>query len=269
MTNRRSISSARSARSPEWESRVRLPSSAQSLEQDEEWCELQEQGTWRRLRFHSYAEIFARPGLYEHLFYGMLKCCSPERVASMLQETLRESGGDPAEHRVLDLGAGNGMLGEALKARGFGKVLGVDLLPEAKAATERDRPRVYDGYLVTDLVRYDDETRERISAFSPTLLCCVAALGFGDIPPLAWFNALSAIPSGGMVAFNIRADFLDVRYAFGFSELVRRMTSSNVMRIESMQRYKHRLSIRGEPLWYTAIVATKLDDVPKAMLVDP
>lgn len=265
MTHRRGASSALR---PEWANRVRLPSADKRVEQDEEWCELEEQGRWRRLRFHSYAEIFERPGLYEHLFYGLLKCCSPERVSAMIEQTLKESGGRMSDHRVLDLGAGNGMLGEELKARGVAEVLGIDLLPEAKAATERDRPRVYSDYLVGDLVAYGPDLRAKIAEFSPTMLCCVAALGFGDIPPRAWFNAVSAVKSGGLVAFNIRSDFLDTRYAFGFSELVRRMTSTNILRIEAMQRYKHRLNISGEPLWYTAIVATKLDEVPASMLVD-
>lgn len=269
MMSRRSTSNAWNVQDQEWESRVRLPSPARPLEQDEEWCELEEHGEWRRIRFHSYAEIFSRPGLYEHVFYRLLKCNSPERVGGMLEATLREAGGSPGEHRVLDFGAGNGMLGEELKRRGFSKMLGVDLLPEAKAATERDRPRIYDDYVVADLVDYDAETRARIEAFKPTCLCCVAALGFGDIPPRAWFNAMSALPVGGLLAFNIRTDFLDVKYAFGFSELVRRMTAENVIRIEAMQRYRHRLSVRGEPLWYTAMVATKLEDVPQAMLVDP
>jgi predicted TPR repeat methyltransferase len=256
----------------EWVDRVRLPSVAEPaagrVEQDEEWCEIEERGAWRRLRFHSYAEIFARAGLYEHLFHGLLKCCSPARVAAMLEESLRESGVDARDHRILDVGAGNGMLGEELRARGFGEIFGVDLLPEAKAAQERDRPGIYANYVIGDLAKYDDEMRARVEAFSPTILACVAALGFGDIPPRAWFNAMSAIPVGGLLAFNIRADFLDARYAFGFSELVRRMTSANVIRLESLQRYKHRLSVAGEPLWYTAIIATKLGPIPPAMLVD-
>jgi hypothetical protein len=264
MTQRRT-----SALRSEWTHRVRLPSSSTRLEQDEEWCELEEGGSWRRVRFHSYAEMFTRPGLYEHVFYGLLECCSPERVASMLEQWVRESGGSPHEHRVVDLGAGNGMLGEELRARGFGKILAIDLLEEAEAAAQRDRPRVYDDYLVADLVKYDADVRARIEAFAPTCVCCVAALGFGDIPPLAWFNALSALPVGQPLAFNIRADFLDPRYSFGFSELVRRMTAANVIRIESMQRYKHRLNVHGDPLWYTAVVATKLEHVPQDMLVEP
>ena len=94
-------------------------------------------------------------------------------------------------------------------------------------------------------------------------------MGFGDVPPRAYFNALSAIPVGGLLAFNIRTDFLDPRYSFGFSELVRRMMQGNVIRIESMQRYRHRLAVTGEPLWYTAVIATKLDHVSRDMLVDP
>lgn len=255
------------ARRSDWT--VRLPSGSERLEQHEEWCEIEEHGGTRRLRFHSYAEFFSRPGLYEYVFYDLLKCCSPKRVTTMLAQWLEESGGSPSDHRVLDLGAGNGMLAEELRKHGFKEILGVDLLPEAKAAAERDRPRVYTDYLVRDLVAYEEDTRRRILEFRPTLLCCVAALGFGDIPPRAWFNAVSTIPKNGLLAFNIRADFLDVRYAFGFSELIRRMTSENVIRIESMQRYKHRLAVNGEPLWYTAIIATKLDEVPETMLVEP
>ena len=252
-----------------WSSRVRLPASAAELEQDEEWCEIEQDGGWRRVRFHDYADIFQRKGLYEHLFYGLLKCCSPERVASMLESVAREAGVDPRKHRILDLGAGNGMLGESLMRRGFGSVMGVDVLADAKVATDRDRPGVYADYLVADLVSFDADARERITRFAPTCLSCVAALGFGDVPPRAYFNAMSAIPVGGLLAFNIRTDFLDPRYAFGFSELVRRMMQDNVIRIESMQRYRHRLSVTGEPLWYTAVIATKLDHVSRDMLVDP
>jgi predicted TPR repeat methyltransferase len=248
--------------------RVRLPTGAAALEQDEEWCEIENNGTWQRIRFHDYAAIFGHKGLYEHLFYGLLQCCSPERVASMLETVVRESGSDPASHRILDLGAGNGMLGESLLRRGFGSVMGIDLLPEAKSATERDRPRQYGDYVVADLASFEPETRERIERFAPTCLASVAALGFGDVPPTAYFNALTVVPIGGLLAFNIRTDFLDARYAFGFSELVRRMMTGDVIRIESMQRYRHRISVSGQPLWYTAVVATKLADVPAEMLVE-
>ncbi len=258
-----------SALRPDWTGRVRLPPGSSRLEQHEEWCEIEERGEWKRLRFHSYDEFFARAGLYEYVFYELLKCVSPKRVSTMLMQCLQESAGSPGTHRVLDLGAGNGMLGEELRGRGFGEILGVDLLPAAKAATERDRPRIYSDYLVGDLVAFEADARKRIETFAPTILCCVAALGFGDIPARAWFNAMSTIPNGGLLAFNIRADFLDTRYAFGFSELIRRMTGSNVIRIEAMQRYKHRVATNGEPLWYTAIIATKLEEVPATMLVEP
>jgi hypothetical protein len=73
---------------------------------------------------------------------------------------------------------------------------------------------------------------------------------------------------GGMLAFNIEEDFLDARYTHGFSELIRRMMAGKIIRVEATRRYRHRLSAAGEPIYYTAMVATKLAEIPEAMLVD-
>ena len=43
------------------------PSSSVRLEQDEVFFSLIENGEARRLRFHDYAEIYKRPGLYEQI----------------------------------------------------------------------------------------------------------------------------------------------------------------------------------------------------------
>ena len=53
---------------------------------------------------------------------------------------------------MLDLGAGNGMVGEALREHGFEEITGVDITPEAGEAAERDRPGVYADYHVCDLL---------------------------------------------------------------------------------------------------------------------
>src|SRR5690606_1773650 len=85
------------------------------LSQDEEWCEVKLDGEWRRIRFHDYNEIFSVPGLYETIFYRILRCTSPTRVASLLRELLDEAQQRPHDLRVLDVGAGNGMVGAALQ----------------------------------------------------------------------------------------------------------------------------------------------------------
>ena len=107
-----------------------------------------------------------------------------------------------------------------------------------------------------------------MKALRPNVLACVAALGFGDIPPRAWNRAAHYVAPGGLLAFNIKDDFLDPRYTHGFSELMRRMVHGNVARVEASWRYRHRLSTAGEPIYYTAMVVTKLTEIPAAMLVE-
>jgi SAM-dependent methyltransferase len=254
----------------EWEGRVCLPevNGTSRLSQAEEWCQILENGQWKRLRFHDYGEIYRRPGLYEHLFYGMLECRSPSRVVGLLDEVRRDAGLDAASLRVLDLGAGNGIVAQRLRERGIRRILGVDILPEAKQAAQRDRPGVYDDYLAADLLEIQPQTRMRLREFAPTALTCVAALGFGDIPARLYYNALDFVSTGGLLAFNIKADFLDPRYSHGFSALIRRMVDEQYVRLEATRRYRHRMGIDGRPLHYTAMVATKLKPVPESMLVD-
>lgn len=224
---------------------------------------------WRRIRFHDYARIFERRGLYEHLFYGLLECDSPRRVVGLLDEVRREARDAAGPLRAIDLGAGNGIVAEQLRQVGAEKILGIDILPEAREAALRDRPHVYTDYLVADLCAPPADVVGRIRELRPNVLVCVAALGFGDIPPAAYYQAASQIPNGGLLAFNIKEEFLDERYTHGFSELIRRMMREKVVRIEATRRYCHRLSAAGEPIFYTAMVATKLEAIPRSMLVDP
>jgi predicted TPR repeat methyltransferase len=101
--------------------------------------------------FHNYDEVFDIPGLYETLFYDTLDCCSPSYVVNLLEDVANEWDAELSNFRVLDVGAGNGMVGDELRNRGASKVVGVDIIEEAKEATLRDRPGVYDDYRVADL----------------------------------------------------------------------------------------------------------------------
>jgi hypothetical protein len=249
-----------------WSGRVRLPDLHTDVPQDAEWCEFLEDGRWTRLRFHDYDEIYKRPGLYEHLFYELLECRSPQRVVGLLSGVRRDRGMGPFV--ALDLGAGNGIVGEELRQAGATRVVGIDILKEAADAARRDRPGLYDDYVVADLTKPDDDTHIRLGRAKPDVLACVAALGFGDIPPSAYYYAARFIPIGGQLAFNIKEEFLDERYTHGFSEFIRRMINDRIVRLEAWVRYRHRLSAGGEPIFYTAMVATKLAEIPRAMLVE-
>ena len=111
-----------------------------SVCQDEEVCEVTYDGETQLLRFHDYAEIFAVPGLYEHLFYDELECCSPEVVSAMLADEVERRGASMGDLRIFDVGAGNGMVGEQLRDRGADVVVGADILEEAGAAADARPP---------------------------------------------------------------------------------------------------------------------------------
>ena len=92
----------------------------------------------------------------------------------------------------------------------------------------------------------------------------VAALGFGDMPPLAFVRAYNLISTPGRVAFNIKEDFVHTRDPSGFSRLIRRMLDEQTMLPLAQERYQHRLSVQGNPLYYIAFVARKERDVSEA-----
>ena len=83
-------------------------------DQDETYFFLQGSESQRKIRFHDYDEIYQVPGLYEQIFYDRLKCTSPRKVTSILESAIKQSDDNFTELRVLDLGAGNGMMGQDL-----------------------------------------------------------------------------------------------------------------------------------------------------------
>ena len=94
----------------------------------------------------------------------------------------------------------------------------------------------------------------------------VAALGFGDIPVKAFIEAFNLIKSEGWIAFNIKETFFDVEDKSGFSKMIRELVFSKYLDVYYIERYRHRLSIEGEPLYYYAIACRKNFDVPESFL---
>ena len=244
---------------------IRFPRVDTGIDQDAEWCKVIVDGEERTVRFHDYSDVFAVPGLYEELFYDKLECCSPSYVANLLEDVVRENGHRPDDFRVLDVGAGNGMVGDELQEVGVDTVVGVDIIPAAKEAALRDRPDVYDDYRVTDLTDIPEFEEERLRRKKLNCLTTVAALGFGDIPPLAFAKALDLIATPGWLAFNLKEDFLREEDSSGFSRLIRQLCREQYIQIFCSRRYQHRVSIAGQPLYYVAMIAQKLRDVDEQL----
>ena len=237
---------------------LRLPDEASaSASQDEEWCEVEIDGRTRRLRFHDYSDIYSIPGLYERLIYERLGCQSPRVIAGLLRNELASRGADPADLRVLDLGAGNGIVAEELAESGVEHFVGLDIIQEAADAAERDRPGLYAEYVVADLTDSSSGASERLRPHNLNAFTCVAALGFGDIPPAVFCEALRHIDTPGLVAYTIKDAFLGEKDESGFSDLVERLEEEGVLCTLTRERYQHRLNWAGEPLHYVAVLAEK------------
>jgi predicted TPR repeat methyltransferase len=231
------------------------------MTQDAEWCVVCDHGQWRQIRFHDYHELYAIPGLYERIFYDILQCESPRVVCGLLQRELSDARVASDELRVLDLGAGNGLVGEQLAELGARFIVGADIIEEAGLAAERDRPGVYDSYHVVDMTDLTAGTQEELANCRFNTMTCVAALGFGDIPTEAFTAAYNLILPGGWIAFNIKEAFLNGRDSSGFAELIRSIADAGVLEIRRRKRYCHRLGTNRQPLHYVGVVGRKLRDI--------
>lgn len=240
--------------------------SGKSLSQKEAYFFIDDDGIKRRIRLHDYNEIYKYVGLYEQLFYDRLQCSSPEVVTDRLARALQNAACPIEALRLLDLGAGNGIVGEALKARNASRIVGLDIIAEARDAALRDRPGVYDEYLVTDMTALPAADHRALLDWRLDAVCCVAALGFDDIPATAFVRALELIASDGWMAFTIKADFLGAADTSGFATLIKTLLHDNIVELHHMERYRHRLSIDGEWLCYFVVIARKRGKLPPLLL---
>ncbi|UCH46062.1 MAG: hypothetical protein JSV11_04960 [Nitrospiraceae bacterium] len=92
--------------------RIQFPKrDTEEFDQDETFFYLIESAGKKKVHFHDYDVIYSKPELYEQLFYERLKYQAPSKVSEILKHSLGQSEYNLSELRVLDLGAGNGMMG--------------------------------------------------------------------------------------------------------------------------------------------------------------
>ncbi|MEE8434970.1 MAG: methyltransferase domain-containing protein [bacterium] len=223
-------------------------------------------GTERRIRFHDYHEIYNIPGLYEHIFYEKLECQSPALMAKLIEHEVKRGGEELESLNVLDVGAGNGIMGEMLSDVGVNHMVGVDILPEAARAAERDRPGLYEEYYPADLLNPPKEVETELSGRNFNCLTMIAALGFGDIPPEVFATAFNYVEDGGYIAFNLMDEFLEGKDPSGFAEMIEYITDSGTLEESMRVHYIHRLSISGDPIYYQGIIGRKGSDISGGFL---
>ena len=237
--------------------RVVIADPQRKLGQDEEWILVETDDGSKKLRLHDYAAFYSVPGLYELVVYETLQCDSPAVVAQLLESELAREGEAAGDLRVLDLGAGNGCVADALSETGVREFVGLDICHEAAIAAERDRPGLYRDYIVGDVTNLSDSDARTLKRHDFNCMVCVAALGFGDIPPLVFLEAYNLVRDDGWVAFTIKAEFLLEGDGTGFARLVNNMIETGALELKVRKNFTHRVSMDGSPLEYVAFVGKK------------
>lgn len=220
---------------------------------DEQWFELGPPDGRRRLGFHDYAAIYREPGLYERVFVEELGMRSTFEVVRLFGAALERLGLDSAGQRVLDMGAGNGIGGQALRDLGIGSVVAVDLEPEARAAAARDRPGVYEDYVIADL----STGAEDLAGRGLTAVVALSAIGPGHVPSAALRHALGRLGPGGLFAFAVMPALLpgsddEVGLATGYPGYLATLLEGSEELVR--EAYVHRRQADGSPHEAVALV---------------
>jgi hypothetical protein len=209
-------------------------------------------GSTERLRLHDYERVYAIAGLYEEVVQRRLQCASPRTLADLLLRSAADAGVEAHELGCFDLGAGNGVVAEELRARGVGAIVGSDNIASARDAALRDRPGLYADYLVGDADDLPD-VAGLIAEHRLNALVSAGALGLGHITADSFARLWSAFPAGSWFAVTVHEDLAEP----GGSDFGDYLAALERRAIVARERFRHRLTMSGDPIHYVAIVARK------------
>jgi trans-aconitate methyltransferase len=231
---------------------VELDETPGRAQQEEAFVLTRDDGTSERIVLHDYSKVYAVPGLYEEVVQHQLNCASPQVLAQTLADAVAEAGGSTADLRVLDIGAGNGVVGEELHARGAQVVAGTDGVEAARDAARRDRPGLYEVY---EIAGVDDiDVKQLVADHGLNTLTSAGALGIGHVEIADVAQWWAAFPPGSWFAVTVPLDVADPAGEDLLGVLAAAEPTTKVVRQEN---FAHRRRMSGETITYSVIVARK------------
>jgi SAM-dependent methyltransferase len=239
---------------------ISLPDAASQNGKEAGYCLVEDGGVLRQVRFRGDPRLWEWPGVYEHLVCNLLRGNAPGALCHLLDRQLRAAKFPAPDLRVIDLFAGNGWMGEELTALGISEIVGVDSMAAAAAAVERDHPDVYRDYLVLDMRRLSEAQRDDLMAYDFNCMTCVDPLAAEEPAPNAFTEAFNLLAPDGWAAFHLNAETAEGGRDSRFARVVHRMIQSGAMNVVTQQRYRHRFSTTGTPLFHIGVVARKVRD---------
>ena len=209
---------------------------------------------------------------------------------------------DPLD--ILDVAAGNGIVGAELRQQlaekpGIRRLIATDLLESARSAALRDRPDVYDDYVVADLTQPHGSGIP--SSLDVVTICAALGPGDGDLPLEAVDGAITLLREGGLLALTVNArgqsaatslrwqNFLasvngsggsHVRHFSYFSQYHFRLQAYfsglnllysdadsesyqwGYLEVVARKSYKHRKNVQGKWMEYMALIYKKKEPEP-------
>lgn len=241
---------------------IRIPEEIRNLVIQEEFVWVRQNGKERKLKLHDYTEVYKIPYLYEHIM-EKLQATSHTVLSSLLIDKVAQAGGAVEDLVVLEVGAGSGMVGKALADLGVKSITGIDILPEAAEAAQREHPGVYENYYVEDLTNLSETARQAISSRGFNCIVCGSALGFNHIPAPGWATAFNAIAPKGWIAFNVQKERWEDKNADSFAAHHPWVAETDIFEIAQTHEYQHRFYLDGRSLRYVAIVGIKQSNIPE------
>ncbi|NEP00588.1 MAG: methyltransferase domain-containing protein [Symploca sp. SIO2E9] len=237
---------------------IQLPKieNARNLPIHEEFFWLNQNGTKRKLRLHDYVEVYKIPYLYEHLMEE-LDSQSHKVLTSLLVEQFTQASGTVEDMVVLDVGAGSGLVGQTLASLGVKSIVGIDIIPEAAQAADKQYPGIYENYYVEDLANLTEITKQALNLRGCNSLICCSALSKGHVPGDAFGVVFNQIAPNGLIAFNVAQYLWKDNTKAGFRHQHSWVENQDVFEIKQMHHYRHRFYMDGRPLEYLAIVGRK------------
>ena len=214
-------------------------------------------GREERMRLHEYDRVYAIPGLYEEVVQNRLECLSPDTLADAIVGAAQRDGVAPADLRVFDLAAGNGVTGEALAARGVTELVGSDNAPAAREAVERDRPGLYSEYVVGDIDDEEARLADLVRSHELNGLVCAGALGLGHITAASFARLWEHFPEGSWFSASLHESLAEPGGSdFGdyLQDLDREGSGAEVL---SRERFRHRLLMNGDAVHYVAVTVRR------------
>jgi hypothetical protein len=236
--------------------KVELDAAPGSEQHEEMMLVTLETGEREQIRLHDYARVYDVPGLYEEVVQRRLQCASPVTLATGVVQAALQRGIRPAGLSVLDLGAGNGILGEELQARGVQTILGTDNVEAARRAALRDRPNVYAEYFITGSGK-EHQLLESIPRHGLNSLVAAGALGPGHIPVDSLHGLWARFPRQSFLGVTV-ADWGDDPASSDVPAFVDRLRHGEEPHFVTEQRFRHRFTMAGEPVYYRMVVAQKI-----------